>query len=416
LCDNWVTNLEVVWEQPRIEQLHRRLATFSRLIIFDKRGTGISDPIPSQSLSMVPTIEEGTNDAVTVLDNLGVGAVAVLGADIGCWVALQLAAMFASRVSHLVLVDPLPRLTRTDDYPFAMSSAAHCAYIADIRHNYARNADSTMLRFLAPDLAEDQHLKEWMLRYHRLGMPPGVMLANWEGTGDVDLRPLLGSIHTPTLVLEHEEPPFRSHPGQYVAGAIAPAVYREIPGRNPALWAPQAEWVFDEIETFITGTAPVRRTTGSERFLTTLLFTDIVDSTRIAGRLGDKAWLDQLDLHDATVRSLVEDYRGELVKHTGDGVLANFDGPARAVRCGYALRERLAEIGLRTRIGLHTGEVESRGGNLGGIGVHLAARVLGICEADEVLVSRTVRDLVTGSGIEFEDRGVHSFKGIDEGW
>jgi pimeloyl-ACP methyl ester carboxylesterase len=332
LCENWVTNLEVAWEQPRIEQLHRRLSTFCRLIVFDKRGTGISDPIPSQSLSMVPTIEEGTNDAVTVLDELGVRVAAVLGTDLGCWVALQLAAMFASRVSHLVLVDPFPRLTRTDDYPFAMSSAAHNAYIADVRHNYARSADSTMLRFLAPDLAADEHLKGWMLRYHRLGMPPGAMLANWEGAGDVDLRPLLGSVRAPTLVLEHEEPPFRSHPGQFVASVIPSAVYREVPGRNCALWAPQAEWVFDEIETFITGTAPVTHITGEERFLTTLLFTDIVESTRIASDVGDKAWLDQLDLHDTTVRSLVEDYRGQLVKHTGDGVLANFDGPARAVR------------------------------------------------------------------------------------
>jgi class 3 adenylate cyclase len=273
-----------------------------------------------------------------------------------------------------------------------------------------------MLRFLAPDLAEDQYLKEWMLRYQRLGMPPGVMLANWEGCGDVDLRPLLGSIRAPTLVLEHEEPPFRSHPGRFVADAVASAVYREVPGRNAALWAPQPQWLLDEIESFITGTAPMASDADADRFLTTLLFTDIVDSTRLATELGDLTWRGRLDLHDTAVRGLVERYRGTLVSHTGDGALANFDGPARAVRCAYALRERLATIGLRARIGLHTGEVERRGGNLSGLGVHLAARLLGICEPDELLVTRTVKDLVTGSGIVFEDRGMHTFKGLDDSW
>ena len=415
LCENWVTNLEAAWEQPLIERLHRRLARFSRLIVFDKRGTGISDPIPSSSLSMVPTIEEGTNDAVTVLDDLGVAATAVLGTDLGTWTAMQLAAMFPSRVSQLVLVDPLPRMTRTDDYPFGLSSRALAAYIADVRDNYGRSPDSTMLRFLAPDLSDDEHLKQWALRYQRLGMPPGVMLANWEGSGDVDLRPLLASIRVPTLVLEHEEPPFRSRPGQLVADTIASAVYSEVPGRNAALWAPQPELLFDKIESFITGAV----TTGpidTDRFLTTLLFTDIVDSTRLASELGDQAWRDRLDLHDTTIHTLIEQYRGKMVNHTGDGALANFDGPARAVRCGYALRDRLSAIGLRTRMGLHTGEVERRGESLSGVGVHLAARLLSICEPDELIVTRTVKDLVTGSGIIFEDRGVHAFKGLEDRW
>jgi class 3 adenylate cyclase len=306
-------------------------------------------------------------------------------------------------------------MTRAYDYPFGLSSRALAAYIADIRDNYGRSADSTMLRFLAPDLSHDEHLKRWVLRYHRLSMPPGVMLANWEGTGDVDLRPLLASIRVPTLVLEHEEPPFRSRPGRLVADTIASADYCEAPGRNSALWAPQAEWLFDKIESFITGAAP-SGTTESDRFLTTLLFTDIVDSTRLASELGDQAWRERLDLHDTTIQSLIEQYRGTMVNHTGDGALANFDGPARAVRCGYALRDRLSAIGLRTRMGVHTGEVERRGESLSGVGVHLAARLLSICGPGELLVTRTVKDLVTGSGIIFEDRGVHAFKGLEDHW
>jgi class 3 adenylate cyclase len=416
LCDNWVTNLEIAWEQPLIESLHRRLAAFSRLVVFDKRGTGISDPIPATSLSMVPTIEEGTADAVTVLNDLGVARAVVLGVDLGSWVAMQLAAMFAARVERLVLVDPLPRLTRAEDYPFAMSDRAYRAYIADVRENYGRSPDSTMLRFLAPDLAGDEQLKRWMLHYQRLGMPPGAMLANWEGTAEVDLRPLLGSITVPTLVVEHAEPPFRSHPGSFVAAAIPDAIYRRVPGRNAALWAPQPEDLFDEIESFLTGSPPVGRVEDPNRFLTTVLFTDILDSTRRANELGDRAWRELLEVHDTTARSLIQRYRGDIVNHTGDGVLASFDGPARAVRCSFELRSSLARAGLRVRSALHTGEVDRRGDNLSGIGVHLAARVLSVCREDEVLVTRTVKDLVTGSGIQFEDRGSHFLRGFQDPW
>jgi class 3 adenylate cyclase len=416
LCDNWATNLEIAWEQPLIESLHRRLASFSRLVLFDKRGTGISDPIPASSLSMVPTIEEGTSDAVTVLDHLGIDKAAVLGADIGCWVAMQLAAMFTTRVERLVLVDPLPRLTRTDDYPYAMSDRAYRAYIADIRDNYGRSSDSTMLRFLAPDVADDEQLKRWMLRYHRLSMPPGSMLANWEGTAEVDLRPLLGSITAPTLVVEHAEPPFRTYPGEFVAAEIPGATRHRVPGRNAALWAPQSEGLFDEIESFLTGGPPGARVEDPDRFLTTVLFTDIVDSTRRADALGDRAWRDLLEVHDTICRSVIERYRGNIVNHTGDGVLANFDGPARAVRCSFELRSSLARSGLRIRSALHTGEVERRGNNLSGIGVHLAARLLPVCRGDEVVVTRTVKDLVTGSGIEFDDRGTHNLKGFQDSW
>jgi class 3 adenylate cyclase len=416
MCDNWVTNLEVVWEQPLIEQFHRRLGTFCRLILFDKRGTGISDPIPTTSFSMAPTIEEGAGDAVTVLDALGIEAAAVVGADIGGWAAIQLAAMCPQRVSHLILVDPLPKMTRTDDYPLGISKQAQDAYITDVRHNYGRSADSTMLRFLAPDLADDEHLKQWMLRYHRLACPPGTMLAAWESLSDLDVRALLGSIRAPTLVLEHSEPPFRTRPGAFVAQSIPAAIYRDVRGRNAALWAPQPEWLFDEIETFVTGAPATGHLTDPDRFLTTILFTDIVDSTRLATELGDRAWRDRLELHDSTVRRVVDRHRGTLVNHTGDGVLVSFDGPARAVRCGFELRSALTTIGLCVRMALHTGEVDRRGDNLSGIGVHLAARLLGVCDPDDILVSRSVKDLVTGSGIVFEDRGTHSFKGFDDSW
>jgi class 3 adenylate cyclase len=329
---------------------------------------------------------------------------------------MQLAAMFATRVERLVLVDPMPRLTRADSYPFAMSDRAYSAYIADIRDNYGRSSDSTMLRFLAPDLADDEQVKRWTLRYQRLGMPPGPMLANWEGTAEVDLRPLLGSIRAPTLVVEHSEPPFRSHPGAFVAGAVPGGIYHRVAGRNAALWAPQPAGLFDEIESFLTGGPPVARVQDPDRFLTTVLFTDILDSTRLANELGDRAWRDLLETHDTMARSVIERHRGNIVVHTGDGVLASFDGPARAVRCSFELRSSLARAGLRVRSALHTGEVERRGENLSGIGVHLAARVLSVCQADEILVTRTVKDLVTGSGIQFENRGTHVLKGFDDPW
>lgn len=412
LCESWITNLEVAWEQPLIERFHRRLASFSRLIRFDKRGSGVSDPIPTSAVAPEPTIEAGVEDAITVLDALDVGPATILGTETGCWVAMQLAAMAPQRVDRLVLVDPLLKVASTEDYPWGMPSELLDGFIGMLHAGYARR--DTVLRVVAPDLADDPNWRRWMNRYERVSCPPGVMVTLWAAAADIDLRSLVGAIQAPTLVLEHTDTGWPGRPGRNVAESIAGAKYVEIKQGNMALWANQPAGVLEEIESFVTG-APAQ-IGEPDRVLAAVLFTDIVDSTRTATQQGDRAWRDLLDRHDAVTAQLVDRYRGRTVAHTGDGIMASFDGPARAVRCGTDLARAMAEIGLTVRVAIHTGEVELRGENLSGIGVHVAARVLGLCQPGEVLVTRTVKDLVTGSGIAFESRGSHQLKGIDDPW
>lgn len=414
-CENWVTNLEVAWEQPAIERLHRRLGSFCRLIVFDYRGSGVSDPMPTARPLPEPTIEAGVEDALAVLDALGIERAAVMGTETGGWIAMQLAAMAPQRVDRLVLVDPQLKVLQSDDYPSGMPARFLEAIVEALHEHYARRHGVT-LRLVAPDLADDPAWQRWMVRYERLALPVAVMAGLWEQAAEVDLRRLARSIQAPTVVIEHEGGPWPGHPGVSAAQTIPTAVYREVPGRNSALWAPQPEVIFDEIETFLTGEPAAGTTSQPDRVLTTVLFTDIVDSTRKAGDIGDRAWHDLLDRHDATTMTVVGRHRGQVVHHTGDGVVARFDGPTRAVHCGDELRRAVAELGLTIRVAIHTGEVEQRGSDVSGIGVHVAARALGVCEPDELLVTRTVRDLVTGSGIQFEDRGAHSLKGVEEPW
>ncbi len=255
-----------------------------------------------------------------------------------------------------------------------------------------------------------------MVRCERLSLAPSVMPALWSQSGALDFRPLAPAIQASTLVIEHEDGTWPGHPGRLVAEAIPGARHVVVPGRNLALWAPQPRELLESIETFLTGESSSGDGGASDRVLATVLFTDIVDSTHRAGRLGDRAWRDLLDRHDAVAASIVARHRGRLIKHTGDGLLASYDGPTRAVRCGDDLRHAIAEMGLTVRMAIHTGEVEVRGDDLSGIGVHVAARVLGLCEPEAMLVTRTVKDLVIGSGITFEDRGTHPLKGIDDPW
>jgi class 3 adenylate cyclase len=413
-CENWMTNLEVAWEQPAIERLHRRLGSFCRLVLFDKRGSGVSDPMPSAKPLPEPTIEAGVEDALSVLDALGLERSCVLGTDTGGWIAMQLAAMVPQRVERLILVDPQLKVARTDDYPAGMSPAELDGLVTALRSSYGREG-GIALQFMAPELAGEPGWQRWMARFERLSCPPGVMAGLWAQAAELDFRPVVPAIQAPTLVVEHDEGPWGRHPGRTVAAAIPGAVHRAVPGRNTALWAPQPEQLFQVIETYLTGAPPVAAH-PTERVLATVLFTDIVDSTRIASQVGDRAWRDLLDRHDSEAKAIVGRHRGRFVGHTGDGLLASFDGPTRAVRCGAELCRDMEQLGLTIRVGIHTGEVEMRGEDLSGIGVHVAARLLALCDPGEMLVTRTVKDLVIGSGIGFVDRGSHVLKGIDEPW
>jgi class 3 adenylate cyclase len=410
LLTNWLQNLDVMWEEPALARWLERLATFSRVVCFDKRGSGVSDPVP---LSALPTLEQWMDDARTALDAAGVERAAVIGDTEGGPMAIMLAATLPERVSALVLINSFARWSRADDYPIGMPATT----LARLVDRYAQHWGTTaeILDLTAPSLAHDKAFRDWYVRYQRLSMPRGTAAATYEWVTQLDVRSALPAIRVPTLVLHRvNNRHHRVEFGRYLAGAIPGAALVELPGADSyPLQAGDSAALLAEIEQFLTGT---RGEHALDRMLATLLFTDIVDSTGMAAERGDAAWLDLIRRHDTIVRDHLRRHRGVEIRHTGDGFLARFDGPARAVACASRMVDALAVIGLQIRAGLHAGEVELAGDQVGGLAVHIAARVLGAAGAGEVLVSGTVRDLVAGAGIEFAPRGEHHLKGVPGTW
>lgn len=411
LVPNWLTNLDVMWEDPPLERYLRRLASFSRLLLIDKRGSGISDPLP---LDGRLNMEDSAQDLRWVLDDVGSDSAALLGIEQGGLPAMLFAATFPSRTHGLILLDSSARFVRDADYAFGMPGPVFEKFTRGNIERYGTGGD---LRFIAPELFDDERFRRWYARFERLSITRGTYhafnLSNIQWPPDV--RAILPSIRTPTLILHHQEHRWtRPEHGRYLADNIPNARYVEMPGESGVWWRHDADRVIDEVETFLTGSTgtPSR----PDRVLTTVLFTDIVGSTERAVRLGDARWRTLLDAHDAASRRQIDRFRGELVKTTGDGVLATFDGPARAVRCALAIREEIRTLGVEVRSGVHTGEVERRDQDVGGVGVHIAQRVQSMAEPDEILVSRTVVDLVAGSGLEFDERGGFHLKGIPGEW
>ena len=400
----WISNVELMWEEPAHAHVLGRLATFSRLILFDKRGTGLSDPVP---LDRLPTLEQRMDDVRAVMDAVGCEQAAIFGFSEGGVMSVLFAATYPQRTSALALYGTFAKRVWSPDYPWAPTPEARKRELEDLERSWAERMD---LDQLAP--SESDAFKERLASYFRRSASPGAAIALLRMNTQHDIRHVLPSIRVPTLVLQRiDDRDVKVEEGRWIAKQIPGAKYVELPGDSHTLWGGNTDAIVDELQEFLTG---VRRGPEPDRVLATVLFTDIVGSTQKAVELGDRRWRQLLAGHDATVRRQLERFRGHEVDTAGDGFFATFDGPARAVRCATAIRDGVGALGLEIRAGVHTGECELDGDKVRGIAVHTGARVAALAQPGEVLVSATVRDLVSGSGIEFEDRGEHTLKGVGE--
>jgi pimeloyl-ACP methyl ester carboxylesterase len=400
------SHVEHQWEEPSFARFLRRLASFSRLIVFDVRGTGLSD-----RAAELPTLEEQIDDVLAVLDAVGSERAALFGLSQGGGLAALFAAAHPDRTSALVLFGAYARSTQADDFPWGRTPEQYETLMRTADEAWGTGA---FLPLVAPTVAEDESFKRWWARLERLSGSPGAILAFLRAQREADVRHVLPAIRVPTLILQRRDDAYRDpgH-GPYLAATIPGAKYVELSGRDNLPYVGDQDAVLDEVEEFLTG---VRHGPEPDRVLSTVLFTDIVGSTERAAELGDRSWRDLLERHDALVRRELERGRGREVETAGDGFLATFDGPARAIRCAQAIAERVRDLGLEVRSGLHTGEIELAGDHVRGIAVHIGARAAALAGPGEVFVTSTVKDLVAGSGIEFEHRGEHALKGVPGAW
>lgn len=406
LVPGWVSNIEVLWEEPALARFLRRLASFSRLILFDKRGTGLSDRVAD-----MPTLEIRMDDVRAVMDAVDSERAALLGYSEGGPMCALFAATYPARTSALIMGGSYARRTWAPDYPWAPTPEEHQSFLEKCQREWGGPVG---LEIRAPSVARDERFRQWWARYLRMSASPGANLALLRMNAEIDIRHVLPAIRVPTLVLHSVgDPGIDVRGGRYLGEKIPGAKYVELPGNDHLPWLSDAEAILDEVEEFLTG---VRHGAEPDRVLATVLFTDIVRATERAAALGDRRWRDLLDSHHALVRRELARFRGREVDTTGDGFLATFDGPARAIRCACAVSEGARELDLEIRAGLHTGECELIGDKVGGIAVHIGARVAASASPGEVLVSSTVKDLVAGSGLRFVDRGVHALKGVPGEW
>lgn len=402
-----VSHLDLDWEWPPRARLFERIGSFSRLIRFDKRGTGLSDRVTDAA-----TLEERADDIRAVLDAVGSERAVVMGVSEGANLACVFAATHPERTSALVVWGGQARWIRTADYPWGPTREEAEKEIASLAEN------GVTVEYLTGGGAGlgtgDDALIEWWLRYARAGASPAALAALERMNIDIDTRAILPSIGVPTLVMNRTSDPVANvDAARDLASRIPRARFMEYPGDTHAMIAGDTQRILADIEEFITG---IRPSPTSERVLATVLFTDIVGSTERAVAIGDGAWRELLADHQVVVRRELDRFSGHEVDTAGDGFFATFDGPARAVRCARAIVEDVRALGLHVRAGAHTGECERSGDHVRGIAVHIGARVAGLANPDEVLVSRTVRDLTAGSGLVFDDRGSHTLKGIPDEW
>jgi len=403
---NWGSNVDVMWEEPSLAHFLRRLATFSRLLCFDKRGTGVSDPV---TLDALPTLEQWMEDVRSVMNAVGSSRTVLLGDSEGGQMAMLFAATYPERVSALILTNTAARHLRDVDYPWGLPARSVEPFLQKMRELWGTGG---LVELMAPSAAQDERFRRWYGRYERSSLPPRAINAYYVSQLQRDLRSVLPTIQVPTLVLHRVgNRHMRVGHGRYLAEHIPGAKYVELPGDEQFFHSGDTEMMLGEIEEFLTGIRPAAE---FDRVLSTVLFTDIVDSTEHAAVLGDRAWRALLDTHNDIVRRELGRHRGQEIKSSGDGFLATFDGPARAVRCAGAIIEAVHGLGLHVRCGVHTGEVEMMGDDIGGIAVHIASRIAALADGREVLVSRTVRDLVAGSNLHLEDRGAFALKGLSE--
>ena len=404
----WVSHVEQAWEEPTLARFLFRLSSFSRLIVFDKRGTGLSDRVPDDKL---PTLEQRMDDLRAVMDAAGSERAAVFGVSEGGNLCALFAATYPERTTSLVMFGTFAKRIWSPDYPWAPTPEKRQQEYELVEREWGNLMD--LARYV-PSKIGDQAFARRLTAYMRSAASPGAAVALLRMNTQIDIRLVLPTIRVPTLVIHRTaDRDANVEEGRWLAARIPGARFVELPGDDHLPWVGDQDAILDEIQEFLTG---IRQSPELDRALATVLFTDIVGSTELAARLGDRAWQDLLQQHHALVRRELDRFRGREVDTAGDGFFATFDGPARASRCACSIRDAVRQLGIEIRAGVHTGEVELTGEKIVGIAVHIGARVAATARASEVLVSSTVKDLVAGSGIGFTDRGIHELKGIPGEW
>ncbi len=402
----WVSHVEYAWEEPSFSRFLRRLASFSRLILMDRRGTGLSDRVMD-----LPSLEQRMDDVRAVMDAVGSERAALFGISEGGPMCQVFAATYPQRTDALVLFGTFARYIRAPDYHIGMPAEALGKFAQRIEESWGRGFSADVF---APSLANDAAFRQSWARFERFAVSPAGFLALMRMLYETDARAVLPVIRVPTLVIHRQgDRVARVEGARYMAERILGAKYVELPGADHFPWVGDVDAILDQVEEFLTG---VRHGSEPDRVLATVLFTDIVGSTERAVEVGDRRWRDILEKYYALVRQKLTQFRGREIETAGDGFLATFDGPARAIRCACSISEAVREAGVTIRAGLHTGECEVLGDKLGGIALHIGDRVAALAGPDEVLVSSTVKDLVAGSGLRFEDRGPHALKGVPGEW
>jgi class 3 adenylate cyclase/pimeloyl-ACP methyl ester carboxylesterase len=402
---DWLSHIDIVAELPELARFMERLSGFSRLIMMDMRGVGASDPVVHSET----TREQWIGDIAAVMAAAGTTRPTLLGMGHSSQLCMLFAAAHPEAVQSMILMNGYARLSRAEDYKPGMPLPVQQQVLTTLENTYG---DGTMIRVLAPSISEAPGALDWWAKTERLAASPGRAIAKQKAILALDVRDVLPKIRAPTLLLHSKyHLLYRPDHSRYLAEHIAGARYVELPGADH--W-PLGEELYADIEEFVTGKRPVPE---PERILATLLFTDLVGSTQKAEAMGDKLWRNLLDSHDRILRDCVATHRGQVMNWAGDGMVAKFDGPARAIRCAIAARQALQRLGLEIRAGVHTGEVElETDERLRGLNVHIGARVASAAGSGEIYVSSTVRDLAGGSGFRFEDRGSHALKGVPDEW
>ena len=406
-----VVPIESMDEEPSLARFHRRLASFSRVIRFDARGIGLSDPyVPAGT----DGLDERVCDSVSVLDAVGSERAAVLAPGDSSPQGLLIAATHPERVSSLVFINGTARMARAEDYPVGIPQRILERFLEVNMEPDALERGYDHLAGVAPSVAGDESFRSWWVKAGYRGASPGAWRAIQGASLWADMRPILPLVRAPALVLHRRDNQVvRVGHGRYLAEHLAEARYVELPGADDLYWVGETGEMLDEIEEFLTGS---RAGPEADFVVATVLFTDIVESTSRLAALGERAWSDLHDRHDEAVRRELRRFGGREVATTGDGILATFDNPTRALACGRAIRDAAVRLGLALRVGLHTGQVQVRGADVAGLAVHIAARVQARAGADQILVTRTLADIVVGSGFAFTPAGKHTLKGVPGRW
>lgn len=400
--------MELCWEEPTYARFLNQLASFSRLILFDKRGTGLSDRVPNDKL---PGLEERADDLQVVMDAVSSKKAALLGFSEGGNLSAYFAASHPDRTHSLIMFGAFAKRIYSSDYPWAPTEEERDEEVEFLKREWGNRMD---LSHYAPSMVGDDLFADRVATYFRRSASPGAAVALLRMNTQIDIRNILPSIHVPALVLHRtgdQDAPIEG--GQWLADQIPGAKFVELPGDDHLPWVGDQDSIIGPIREFLQAR---KSESATQRVLATILFTDIVGSTEMARELGDQTWRGLLDAHDQLCSNTVQEFGGRLVKSTGDGALATFDGPGRGIECSHKIIRQCEALGLKIRAGLHTGECEIRGDEIAGVAVHLAARVSASASSGELLVSRTVRDLVAGSSHKFDFRGEYSFKGFEEKW